>query len=33
MGFSGEIWDKPGIVRIAHGASASWGMSITLQDS
>lgn len=33
VGFSGEVWDKPGIVRIVHGASASWGMSITLQDS
>jgi len=30
-GFEGEIWDKPGIVRVAPGASASWWMSVTLQ--
>jgi galactose mutarotase-like enzyme len=30
-GFTGEIWDKPGIRRIAPGASASWWMRVTLQ--
>jgi galactose mutarotase-like enzyme len=31
VGFTGEIWDKPGIRRIAPGASVSWWMSVTLQ--
>lgn len=30
-GFSGEIWDKPGIRRIAPGAALHWWMSVTLQ--
>ncbi|MBO9574564.1 MAG: aldose 1-epimerase family protein [Sphingobium sp.] len=30
-GFTGEIWDKPGIRRIAPGASDRWWMSVTLQ--
>ena len=30
-GFSGEIWDKPGIRRIAPGASSSWWTRVTLQ--
>ncbi len=29
-GFSGEIWDKPGIVRIAPGASQRWTMRVAL---
>jgi galactose mutarotase-like enzyme len=29
-GFSGEIWDKPGIARIAPGASRNYLMSLTL---
>lgn len=31
-GFAGEIWDKPGIIRIAPGESASWSMEVTLRD-
>ncbi len=31
VGFAGEIWDKPGIARVAPGDSASWGMEITLR--
>jgi galactose mutarotase-like enzyme len=30
VGFAGEIWDKPGIVRIPAGDSTSWAMEITL---
>jgi galactose mutarotase-like enzyme len=30
--FAGEIWDKPGIWRIAPGQSDRWWMSVTLQD-
>jgi galactose mutarotase-like enzyme len=30
VGFSGEIWDKPGIVRILPGQSQSWAMEVTL---
>jgi len=30
-GFSGEIWDKPGIARIAPGASRNYWMSVSLQ--
>jgi galactose mutarotase-like enzyme len=29
-GFAGEIWDKPGIIRIVPGKSASWSMEVTL---
>lgn len=29
--FSGEIWGKPGMVRIRSGESASWAMEITLK--
>ncbi|HEY1124764.1 MAG TPA: aldose 1-epimerase family protein [Sphingobium sp.] len=29
-GFAGEIWDKPGIVRIRPGEAQSWKMSVTL---
>ncbi|MBO9669192.1 MAG: aldose 1-epimerase family protein [Sphingobium sp.] len=31
VGFSGEIWDKPGIVRIPPGESQSWAMEVTLR--
>lgn len=31
-GYAGEIWDKPGMRRIGPGASASWWMSVTLQE-
>ncbi len=31
-GFKGEIWDKPGIWRIAPGASDRWWMRIALRD-
>jgi len=30
VGFSGEIWDKPGIVCISPGQSRSWAMEVTL---
>jgi galactose mutarotase-like enzyme len=30
VGFSGEIWDKPGIVRVAPGQSQNWAMRVTL---
>lgn len=30
VGFLGDIWEKPGIVRIAPGSSAAWSMEITL---
>jgi galactose mutarotase-like enzyme len=29
--FSGELWDKPGIVRIAPGARRRWTMGVTLE--
>lgn len=31
-GFEGEIWDKPGIVRVEPGARRSWRMGIELLD-
>lgn len=31
-GFTGEIWDKPGIVRVEPGARRSWRMGIELLD-
>ncbi|MBO9580798.1 MAG: aldose 1-epimerase family protein [Sphingobium sp.] len=30
VGFAGEIWDKPGIVRIRPGEAQSWGMDVRL---
>lgn len=30
VGFAGEIWDKPGILRIPPGQSQSWAMAVTL---
>ncbi len=31
-GFAGEIWDKPGILRLAPGQRRTFAMSVTLQD-
>ena len=31
VGFDGEIWDKPGIMRLAPGESRTFAMSVTLQ--
>jgi galactose mutarotase-like enzyme len=32
IGFTGEIWDKPGILRFAPGESRTFGMQVTLAD-
>ncbi len=32
QGFDGEIWDKPGILRFAHGQARTFSMQVTLAD-
>jgi galactose mutarotase-like enzyme len=32
VGFDGEIWDKPGILRFAPGAARTFSMQVTLAD-